>query len=63
MLLNTLLFLKLTLEVTIGISMSFTCDLVQPLENMFSAFLGRCFSLDLLEQCIEMVSAGQEHVL
>lgn len=63
MLLNIHLFLKLTLEVTIGITISFSCELVHPLKNMFSAFLERHFSLGLLEQCIEMFSGGQEHVL
>lgn len=63
MLLNIYLFLKLTLEATIGIIMSFACDLVHPFKNMFSVFLERHFSLGLLEQCIEMFSARQEHAL
>lgn len=48
---------------TIGIVMSSICDFVYPFKNMFSAFLERLSSLGLLEQCIELFSARQEHVL
>lgn len=63
MLFNIHLFLKLALEVTIGIIVSFICDLVHPFKNMLSAFLETHFSLGLIEQCIEMFSAGQESAL